>query len=123
MDGATRVEIEHAAHVITIVRRGDEWSDRRVVDLLDALGSLQVLTVIEEAPTNPAAYGFGADALRLRVLADTDVLAALEIGAMNKAETGVYVRRKGEPPVLLVGSLLRWELEKLRRVVSTTAEP
>ena len=37
--------------------------------------------------------------------------------------TGVYVRRVGQRPVLLVGALLRWELEKIRRVASETATP
>jgi hypothetical protein len=57
------------------------------------------------------------------VLDDTETLLALEVGATNPARTGVYVRRIGEPAVLLVGALLRWEIEKLRRVVSTTSLP
>jgi hypothetical protein len=91
--------------------------------LVDALASLEVLDVLEAEPSDPATYGFGADALRLRVLSDHAELLALEIGATNPAETAVYVRRIGNAPVLLVGALLRWELEKLRRVASTTSPP
>jgi hypothetical protein len=50
-------------------------------------------------------------------------LLDLEVGAMNPSETAVYVRRMGHSPVLLVGALLHWELQKLRRVVSTTSPP
>jgi hypothetical protein len=56
-------------------------------------------------------------------MADGRELVAIEVGAMNPAETGVYVRRSGQRPILLIGALLRWELEKVRRVVSETAAP
>jgi hypothetical protein len=92
-------------------------------DLIDGLASLEVLDVVEDRPSDPSTYGLGADALRLRVASDAGELVALEVGATNPAETAVYVRRIGSAPVLLVGALLRWELEKLRRVASTTSPP
>ena len=102
-------------------RRGVEPSD--AADLIDGLASLEVLDVVEDRPSDPSTYGLGADALRLRVASDAGELVALEVGATNPAETAVYVRRIGSAPVLLVGALLRWELEKLRRVASTTSPP
>ncbi len=79
--------------------------------------------MIDAAPSDPAAYGLGPDAMRLRVTGDAGTIADLDVGAMNPAGTGVYVRRHGEPAVLLAGALLRWEIEKIRRVASATASP
>jgi hypothetical protein len=123
LDRATRIEVAQGPAVTTFVRRDGTWNDERVPDLLETLVSLRVLATIDDAPTDASIFGFGPDAPRLRVIADTDVVLALEIGTMNPAETGVYVRHNGETRVLLVGALLRWELDKLRRVVSTTAPP
>jgi hypothetical protein len=123
LDRATTIEFEHGARTARLVRDDRTWGAARASDVLAGIQSLRVLTVIDPSPADAALYGFGADAVRLRVLAGTDVLLALEIGSMNPAETGVYVRRIGEPPVLLVGALLRWELEKLRRVIWETARP
>jgi hypothetical protein len=122
LDGATRIEIAQAGRVTELVRRDGRWNVPGVPDLLDALASLRVLAVIDPG-TDPASYGFGADAMRLRVSAEGRELVAIEVGAMNPAETGVYVRRSTQRPVLLIGALLRWELEKVRRVVSETATP
>lgn len=123
LEGATTVELTRGGRTIRLVRGDRTWSAARTGDLLAGIGSLAVLAVIDPAPADAGLYGFGADALRLRVLSGTDVLAAIEVGAPNPAGTGVYVRRIGEPPVLLVGALLRWELEKLRRVISETVPP
>ena len=123
LDAATAVEIVRPAGTVRLERSGPTWSDDRAADLLDALDSLTILTVIDESPRDPELYGFGADAVRLRVLADSRELMSLEIGAMNPAGTGVYVRRAGETRILLTGSLLHWDLEKLRRVASATPAP
>jgi hypothetical protein len=124
LGAVSTVELVEAGRGTTWRRRDDTWSAPGVGDLLDALGSLEVLEVIDPAPSDLAIYGLGPDALRLRMLADHDAeLVTLEIGAMNPAGTGVYVRRSGQPAVILVGALLRWEIEKLRRVVSTTVPP
>ena len=122
LDAATRIEIAEAGRTIELAFRDGRWNAPGVPDLLTALESLRVLAVIEPG-TDVDAYGFGADALRLRIAADTQELVAIEVGAMNPAETGVYVRRSGQRPVLLIGSLLRWELEKVRRVISETGVP
>ena len=123
LDRATRVEITAGAAVTAFDRSAGVWNDERVGDFVHTLESLRVVATIDDAPTDAALYGLGPDAPRLRVLAGTDVQLALEVGAMNPAETGVYVRRVGQPAVLLVGALLRWELEKLRRVALTTTPP
>lgn len=123
LDAATAVVIDRDGETTRLVRRAGTWTPPGAADLVQALASLEVLDVIDDAPADPAAYGLGADAPRLRVLSDSRELVALEIGAANPTDTGMYVRRIGSDSVLLVGALLRWELEKLRRVVSTTSPP
>jgi hypothetical protein len=123
LGAATAVEILRGAEATRFIRRDGTWSPPGGADLVDALASLEVLDVVEDTPSDPSTYGLGADALRLRVTSDDGELVALEVGATNPAETAVYVRRIGSAPVLLVGALLRWELEKIRRVASTTSPP
>jgi hypothetical protein len=109
---------------VRLARSADgTWATSIIPDVLDGVASLQVLAVLDAAPVDPESYGLGPDATRLRVLEGTTELVAIAIGAMNPAETGIYVRHLGQRPVLLVGALLRWELEKLRRVISTTPAP
>jgi len=122
---ATTIELTGGDHApIRLARSADgPWVESLVPDVLEGLASLHVLAVVDDASTTPERYGFGPDAPRLRVAEGPTVLVAIEVGAMNPAETGVYVRRDDDPSVLLVGALLRWELEKLRRVVSTTSQP
>ena len=96
LGGATRVEMTEGGRTGSVTRRDGAWERPGIDDLLDAVG---------------------------RVANDTGTIADVEVGAMNPAGTGVYVRRYGEPPVLLVGALLRWELEKVRRVAFATGAP
>jgi hypothetical protein len=118
-----RVELEEGAHRLVAVRRvggwtdldGRRWGGEAVWDLLESLGSLRPVMTVDPDPDEPADYGFGADATRLRLLArDGRPLLALEVGERNPAWTGLYARRIGSREVLLVGALLRWELEKLQ---------
>jgi len=120
---ATRVDVTQAGSTVTLVRRDDRWEDAQAADFLQALAGLRVLGVIDDAPADPGLYGFDAGSARVRVLDGTEPALDLEIGAPSPAGTGVYVRRFGERRVLLVGALLRWELEKVRRAHSATAPP
>jgi hypothetical protein len=123
LERTTEVQIARGDTETRLVRGDGAWRAANADDLLDALESLRVLASIAHEPSDPTAYGFTPDAVRLRFLADGVPLAAIEVGASNPASTGVYVRRSGEPSVLLVGALLRWELEKLRRVFPATVPP
>jgi hypothetical protein len=123
LGAATAVEIVRDGQATRFVCRDGAWNAPGVADLVDALASLEVLDVVDAEPSDAGLYGLGADALRLRVSSDAGELVALEIGGTNPAETAVYVRRVGNASVLLVGALLRWELEKVRRVASTTSPP
>jgi hypothetical protein len=130
-DRIRRLDLAWGTHRVLATRVDGGWADERgrpwpadhVAALLQALTTLRPLAVIEDAPGDPAVYGLGPDAMRLGVLDDTHEVAALELGASNPAGTALYVRRAGSPAVLLVGALLRWEVEKLRRDDSAGAVP
>jgi hypothetical protein len=122
--GVSRVEIDDVRGRLTAMRRGSGWTDaagrpwagNAVADLIDTLASLRPVMVVDAAPDDPTAYGLGATAQRLHVAGgDGRALLALEIGERNPAWTGIYVRRSGQREVVLVGAVLRWELEKLRQ--------
>jgi hypothetical protein len=121
LEGATRITLTDGDHPIEITRNDGGWSAPGAPDFLTALASLRVIAVIDAA--DPESYGFAPDASQLRIDSAEQPLVELELGANNPAETGVYVRRVGQRPVLLVGALLRWELEKLRRGVEKRSMP
>jgi hypothetical protein len=121
LGGATRIALVEGGRTTEFTRGDRGWSAPGIPDFLDALASLQVLAVIDDA--DPESYGFAPDASQLRIDSAEQPLVELELGANNPAETGVYVRRVGQRPVLLVGALLRWELEKLRRGVAKRSMP
>jgi hypothetical protein len=127
-----RVEWERGADRLTLVRTpagwvdaaGQPWPADAVEVALDALASLHPRTVAAVNDGDLAEYGLAPVPERLRVLDDTGrELLALDIGNRNPAWTGVYARRIGATDVLLVGSLLRWELDKLRSVRQGTGTP
>ena len=123
-DAVTRVELQEGPSRVVAVRGDDgRWTDGEgrawragvLPDLIDTLRSLQVVMVVDPDPTTPGDFGLGAEALHLRLVdARGQRLLDLEVGHRNPAWTGVYARRGGEREVILVGSLLRWELGKLR---------
>ena len=127
-----RLEWERGADRLTLVHTPEGWVDAAgqrwpsdVVDVaIDALTSLHPRTVAQAEGADLAEYGLAPAVERLRVLDDTGhELIALDIGNRNPAWTGVYARRAGTADVLLVGSLLRWELEKLRSARESKTTP
>lgn len=118
-----QVEFEEAGDRITAVRRGDGWADasgrawqaNAVSDLVETLGELAPIMVVDPDPRDPTDYGLGPAAARLALTgARGERLLALEVGERNPAWTGLYARVAGTREVVLVGAVLRWELEKLR---------
>ncbi len=118
-----RVALEERGARLTALRHERAWLDEEgrswrgdaVSGLVDALGSLRPVMVVERDPVEPAEYGFGPDALRLELSAEGgQPVLALELGQQNPSSTGVYARVAGRREVVLIGALLRWELDKLR---------
>lgn len=118
-----RIDFEEGDVRLTAVRRdgtwidpdGHPWTGTAVSDLVETLGSLRPVMVIDPEPDDVSGYGLGPSAQRLQISADDGRrLLALEVGERNPAWTGLYVRRAGERRVVLVGAVLRWEIEKLR---------
>ena len=118
-----RLELEAEDRTVSAVRaahgwtdaNGRPWSGDAVGDVVEELGSLRPVMVVDPEPSNPADYGLGAGAVHLRLLgADGRSLTALELGERNPAWTGLYARVGGAREVVLIGAVLHWELQKLR---------
>jgi hypothetical protein len=127
-----RLEWTRGTERLTVVRTPAGWVDAAgqrwpsdVVDVaVDALTSLHPRIVTRAEGAGLAEYGLAPAGEHLRVLDDTGhELIALDIGNRNPAWTGVYARRPGDADVLLVGSLLRWELDRLRSARESTPTP
>ena len=128
----SRVEWERDGERLTLVRTPTGWHDAAghpwpadVVDVaLDALASLHPHTVVADESVDLAQFGLAPAAERLRVLDGTGrELVAMDIGNRNPAWTGSYARRAGRAEVLLVGAVLRWELDKLRSAREALEQP
>lgn len=118
-----RVALEERGARLTALRHERTWVDEEgrswrgdaVSGFVETLGSLRPVMVVESDPMEPAEYGLGPDALRLEVSAEGGrPVLALELGQQNPSATGVYARVAGRREVVLIGALLRWELDKLR---------
>ena len=127
-----RIEWTREAERLTLVRTPDGWHDAAgqrwpgdVADVaLDALASLRPHTVVRDEPIDFAEYGLAPAREQLRVFDGTGrTLLAMDVGNRNPAWTGSYARRAGHDEVLLVGSLLHWELEKLRSAHDAVKQP
>lgn len=127
-----RVEWSRGPERLILVRTPSGWNDAAghpwpidVVDVaLHALASLRPHVVVSDEPVDFADYGLAPAGERLRVLDGTGgELLALDIGNRNPAWTGSYARRAGRQEVLLVGALLRWELDKLRSARERGVQP
>jgi len=119
----TRIDLEEHGRRLVAIRRDGGWIDAQgrpwrgdaVGDLLDTLGTIAPIMVVDADPSDPGDYGIGPDTPRLRLLAaHGNELLDLEIGERNPAWTGLYARLAGQRDVILVGAVLHWELEKLR---------
>lgn len=132
LGAVAQLEWDRGPDRLTLVRTSSGWRDAAghawpadVVEVaLDALGSLHPQVVVADEPLALAEYGLEPAGERLRVLDDTGhELLALDIGNRNPAWTGSYARRAGRREVLLVGALLRWELDKLRSAREGLEQP
>ena len=122
-DSVARVDLQDREGHLTAMRRDGSWTDAEgrtwesdaVSDLLDTLSTLRPVMVVDPEPDDVAGYGLGASAQHLQLAAgDGRPLLTLEVGERNPAWTGLYVRRTEEHQVIMVGAVLRWEIEKLR---------
>jgi hypothetical protein len=122
-EAVARIEIDEPRGRLAAVRTATGWTDETgrpwpreaPADLLGTLSTLRPIMVVDPAPDRPAEYGLGPGAEQLRVsAADGTPLLVLEVGERNPSWTGLYARRPDRPEVVLVGALLRWEIEKVR---------
>lgn len=130
----TALEIRTPDRTLRFERDGDSWHDTSdahakvandVPGLLTALGMLAPLMVVTDTTTTLDEFGLGSDAVRLIAHSGGESVLDLHLGSRNPAWTAIYVRRDGSSEVLLVGSLLRYEIEKLTPLTlhSETRDP
>jgi hypothetical protein len=122
----TRLEVRWPEVALTAERRDGAWRDRggrvlpsdTVETFLATLAELRPLDLLSRRDAEHAAFGFAERVTSIAVFAGETPVLRLEVGARNPSWTGVYVRVRDASEVVLVGSLLHWELEKLRSAAS-----
>lgn len=92
--------------------RGEPWPFGAIDDLLATLATLRPLRTIVADADEAARYHIGQRRLCLR-RADGSIVLDLELGDLNPAETALYARTTAQPAIVLLGSVLQWELRKL----------
>ena len=128
---AARVDLERPDRPLRAIRAGSRWTDDAgrpwqtdvVPDLLATLATLRPVMVVDAEAGEPAAYGLAAPE-RLRVsAADGRELARIDVGKPNPSGTGLYARVGDRRDVVLIGAVLRWELDKLRSGAPEAVRP
>jgi len=128
---AARVDLERPDRPLRAIRAGARWIDDAgrpwqgdvVSDLLATLATLRPVMVVDAEGGETAAYGL-ATPERLRVsAADGSELARIDVGQPNPAGTGLYARVGDRSDVVLIGAVLRWELDKLRSGAPEAVRP
>jgi hypothetical protein len=120
------LEIWDAGRILRLERRGNAWEDGSgqpwtdvgvLTGLIDTLAALRPLTQVTSGPASLGDYGLAPPARWVGVRLTGRPLVRLELGASNPAGTAVYARRP--PPadtgILLVGSIVQWEIDKVLR--------
>jgi len=135
----TSLVVTGAEGTLALRREGSAWRDDRgfpspspglIETVLETLAGTRAIAGIEEAPANPGDYGLDPPQRSITVaVAETPGAGAgggsdprsgeaprslmLLVGDRNPAWTGVYARVPPAERVVLIGSVLRWELDKL----------
>lgn len=122
----TRLDVRWPDVSLAAERHDGTWRDAtgRVLpsDTLEAflgtLAELRPLDMLSRDDAEHAAFGFGEPVTSIVASTGGTPVLRLDVGARNPSWTGVYVRATDASEVVLVGSLLHWELEKLRSAAS-----
>lgn len=108
----------------TTERSGGGWTNTDRPELIEEfvrdLTRLGPLQMIEVPPERLAEFGLNPANGRIEIFvaASPSPATIIEVGSLNPPGTGLYVRRSGEPNVLLVGSLIHWELQRSTRILA-----
>ena len=114
------IHLRHGDTDFTAKRSGGGWTashaPSRVDEFLRNLSELGRVMEIPASGDDLADYGLDSprSVLELSLAAQSNPLV-LEVGNQNPATTGIYARVDRDGPVLLAGSLLSWEIDKLLR--------
>jgi len=120
-EGVRAIVLTQKGSVLRLERQGGTWKvagtadgaigDDRVDQFLSAISNAEKLD--ENAGQDASLADFGLDPPRATVVLEGEAATRLAIGERNPALTGLYVQVAPDPRVVMVGSVLAWELEKL----------
>lgn len=125
-EDVTTLIITGAGDALRLRRAASDWRDDHdlpwptpglVETVLETLAGTRVIALIEEVPSDLADYGLDPPQRSITVVTSVTGGAAgsltLLVGDRNPAWTGVYVRVPPADRVVLIGSVLPWEIDKL----------
>jgi hypothetical protein len=118
----TGIRVQFAGEARHARRTGSAWvgvtPPAAIADFLGALAGLGVLGEMSSAPDTLAQYGLDAPRMIVELEPqDGGTPIVLRVGERNPPGTAVYVQLGESGPVVLVGALLAWEVEKAFRAM------
>jgi hypothetical protein len=131
---ATALVVADAERTVRLRRAESGWLDERgrpwpapelLHTLLEALAEARPTAMISDDPVRLADYGLDPPrrSVTVTTAATGERTLTLALGDRNPVWTGVYARRPPDPDVVLVGSVLLWELDKVFSAVRQADPP
>jgi hypothetical protein len=124
----SRIRIQFDGRERTTQRTETGWTGTDRPELVEEfvrdLTRLGPLETIDVPPEGRAEFGLAPPRGRIELFpTNTTTPIVIEIGNLNPPGTGLYVRRPPEPEVLLIGSLIHWELQRTLGVLHASPTP
>jgi len=118
----TRVEISHEGESLICQRTAEGWKAEpglkalraeAVEDFLQNIGELVEIGEVEEGMEGLSEYRLDNPTSRLSLQIEGEGTRTIVFGSHNPVQTSVYARVDDAPRVVLVGSVILWDMRKL----------
>jgi hypothetical protein len=118
----TKVEISYEGESLICQRTTEGWKVEPGIkalragaaeDFLESIGQLVEIGEVEEGAEGLSEYGLDHPTSRILLQIEGGGTRTILLGSHNPVQTSVYARVDNAPRVVLVGSLILWEMRKL----------
>lgn len=118
----TKVEISHEGESLICWRTAEGWKTEpdmktlraeAVEDFLQSIGKLGEIGEVEKGIEGLSEYGLDHPTSRILLQIEGGGTRTMVVGNHNPVQTSVYARVDNAPRVVLVGSVILWDMRKL----------
>ncbi len=118
----TKVEISHEGESLICQRTAEGWKVEPSMkalragateDFLESIENLVEVGEVEEGVEGLSEYGLDHPTSRISLQMEGGGTRTIALGSHNPVQTSIYVQVNNVPRVVLVGSVILWDLRKL----------